>query len=232
MSDGRSFAVFRVVFWQEDQQVAAGETLSSLRSTGRANAPVPTCAYPPYSPPRPCIPDFALTENRMTVYCWLNTIIAMKLRVVFVGALLIMLALATSAMAQQDDENDEGPTASISFVVTKLDNGKAVRNAAVIMHAVNARGKQDKGDLELKTDPDGKASFDGLPYGKVRVQVLAQGFQTYGQDFDIGKPQVAIAIQLKRPQKQYSIYQDHPNDSSAAPKQDAPPSGASDKKPN
>ena len=169
----------------------------------------------------------------MTVSCGLNTMVPMKLRVVFVGAFLIVLALATSAMAQQDDESDEGPTAVISFVVTKQDNGKAVRNAAVIMHAVNAKGKQDKGDLELKTDPEGKASFDGLPYGKVRVQVLAQGFQTYGQDFDIGKPQVAIAIQLKRPQQPYSIYQDHSKDSSAAPKQDAPPPpGASDKKPN
>ena len=41
--------------------------------------------------------------------------------------------------------------------------------------------------MELKTDPDGKANFDGIPYGMLRVQVLAQGFQTYGEDYDIEK---------------------------------------------
>ena len=50
-----------------------------------------------------------------------------------------------------------------------------MRNAAVIMHPVNEKGKQERGGLELKTDPDGKANFDGIPYGPLRVQVLAHG---------------------------------------------------------
>jgi hypothetical protein len=31
--------------------------------------------------------------------------------------------------------------------------------------------------LQLKTNTDGKTSFDGVPYGPLRIQVLAQGFQ-------------------------------------------------------
>ena len=50
-------------------------------------------------------------------------------------------------------------------------------------------GKQARGGLELKSDANGKASFDGVPYGKLRIQVLAPGFQTFGEDYDVDKPE-------------------------------------------
>ena len=142
---------------------------------------------------------------------------------------LLMLATAPSAMAQKD--KDVEPTTWIYFTVVKDDNGKPVRNAAVIMHPVDAKGKQERGDMELKTDPDGKANFDGIPYGPLRVQVLASGFQTFGEDYDIGKDKTEITIKLKRPQGQFSIYDDRAG--STPPKQDPkqqPP--ADSKKPN
>ena len=105
-----------------------------------------------------------------------------------------------------------GPEAKLNFVVVKDDNGKPVRNAGVVMHPVNKSGKQSRGGFELKTDPDGKASFDGVPYGPLRVQVLAAGFQTFGEDYDINQPEMLITVKLKRPQKQYSIYEDHPGE--------------------
>lgn len=153
----------------------------------------------------------------------------MKLRGMIIGVVVVVLATAGSALAQKDTA--EEPTAVITFLVLKDDNGKPVRNAAVIMHEVNAQGKQGRGDLELKTDPEGKTNFDDLPYGTVRVQVLAHGFQTYGEDFVINKPKIDLTIKLKRPQGQYSVYEDHPNESNAAPK-DAPPPAADAKKPN
>jgi len=66
--------------------------------------------------------------------------------------------------------------------------------------------------LELKTDAEGKASFDGVPYGKLRIQVLAQGFQTYGEDFDVDKPSLDVTVKMKRPARQYSIYEEHPGE--------------------
>jgi hypothetical protein len=141
---------------------------------------------------------------------------------IFLAWVLAIVAAAVPAWAQKDSD-DEGPTSSMNFLVIKDDNGKPVRNAAVIMHPVNAKGKQERGGLELKTDPDGKAAYDGIPYGMLRVQVLAQGFQTYGDDYDIEKPKTEITIKLKRPQSQFSIYDDHAKDPNAAPKQDAPP---------
>ncbi len=142
--------------------------------------------------------------------------------------MLLLLAAAGVAMGQKD--KDEEPTCWIHFNVVKDDNGKPVRNAAVIMHAVDAKGRQERGDVELKTDPDGKANFDGLPYGKLRVQILASGFQTYGEDFDIDKAKMEITIKMKRPQTQYSVYDDHPKPPSAPAKPDPPP--ADPKSPN
>jgi hypothetical protein len=124
--------------------------------------------------------------------------------------LLLVLALVGAARAQRDKTED--PTAVINFLVIKDDNGKPVRSAAVIMHPVDPGGKQERGGLELKTDADGKTSFDGVPYGKLRVQVLANGFQTFGEDYDVDRAKLDVTIKLKRPQGQYSIYQDHPEE--------------------
>lgn len=104
----------------------------------------------------------------------------------------------------------EEKAALLNFQVVKDNNGKPVRNASVVLHPVGAKGKQAKGGYELKADAEGKASFDGVPYGKLRVQVLAPGFQTFGEDYDINQPTVEITVRLKRPQGQYSIYEDHP----------------------
>lgn len=147
-------------------------------------------------------------------------------KIIFAWAIGAMLLYGSISMAQKDKDN--GPTSWLYFSVIKDDNGKPVRNAAVILHPVDGKGSQERGGLELKTDPDGKADLDGIPYGTLRVQVLAHGFQTYGEDFDVSKPKTEITIKLKRPQGQFSIYEDHPKDSNAKP--DAPP--ADQQKPN
>src|SRR5436305_10855311 len=134
----------------------------------------------------------------------------------FVLAVLLSVGVAT---AQKDKDNE--PTSWIYFSVVKEDNGKPVRNAAVVLHPVNPKGKQERGGLELKTDPEGKADLDGIPYGPLRIQVLVHGFQTYGEDFDISKPKTEITIKLKRPQGQFSIYDDNAKD--PQPKQEGPP---------
>jgi len=153
-----------------------------------------------------------------------------RMKKIFVaGVVLAMLTMAGAAVGQKD--KDDEPTSFLYFLVIKDDNGKPVRSAAVIMHAVNPKGKQGRGGMELKTDPDGKASFDGIPYGKLRVQVLANGFQTFGEDYDVDKAKTEITIKLKRPQGQFSVYDDRPKDTNAPPKQDAPPPDQN-KKPN
>src|SRR5579862_3375095 len=136
-------------------------------------------------------------------------------KLIVTGMVLAMFACANVAVGQKDKDNE--PTSWLYFSVIKDDNGKPVRNAAVILHPADGKGTQQRGDLELKTDPDSKSNIDGIPYGTLRVQVLAHGFQTYGEDFDVSKPKVEITIKLKRPQGQFSIYDDHPKDPNAKP---------------
>ena len=138
----------------------------------------------------------------------------MKLpRVLLAGVAALVLVGALVAR----DKKDEGLESSVSFVVLKDDSGKPVRNAAVILHPVSNKGKQMKSGFELKTDLDGKTHFDGIPYGMLRIQVIAPGFQTFGDDFTIGQASQEITIRLKRPQGQYSIYDKHDETSGNAP---------------
>jgi Carboxypeptidase regulatory-like domain len=134
-------------------------------------------------------------------------------RIASVGVVL-MLVLPILAR-----EKKPAPPASVlTFLILKDYNGKPLRNAAVVLHPVNGKDKQQNGGLELKTDADGKASYDGIPYGRLRVQVLAPGFQTFGEDYDINQPTMDVTIKMKRPAGQYSIYEEHP-----AAKKDAAP---------
>ena len=140
----------------------------------------------------------------------------------------IVIVLLAAGAAAEDESSD------LKFLVIKDYSGKPVRNASVIMHPINKEGKQ-KGGLQLKTGPDGRTSFEGVPYGKLRIQVLAQGFQTYGEDYDINQPTTEITIRLKRPQGQFSIYDDknQPSQSRPAenkePNRETPPSSESPK---
>jgi hypothetical protein len=132
----------------------------------------------------------------------------MKRTAVVAFALLTMLL---SVAAWADKKKEQSGSADLQFVVTKITNGKPIRNASIILHPVNDKGEQEKGGLQLKTDSEGKTGFRGIPYGKLRVQVLATGFQTYGEDFEINQPEHQFEIKLKPPQRQYSIYEEHPD---------------------
>jgi len=123
--------------------------------------------------------------------------------------LAILPLLLCCLLLVAGDKKDEGPQSSVSFVVLKDDGGKPIRNAAVVLHPVGKNGKQLRTGFELKTDDEGKTHFDGVPYGVLRIQVIAPGFQTYGDDYNIAQPAQEITIRLKRPQGQYSIYEKH-----------------------
>src|SRR4029077_7353231 len=127
------------------------------------------------------------------------------LRLAAMITIMFGLACVQSVRAQED-------TAKLSFLVIRDYSGKPVRNAAVVMHPVKKNGKQGRGGFELKTDDDGKASFEGVPDGPLRGQLLDDGFQTLGQDYDISQATVEITIKMKRPAGQYSVYDDHPSD--------------------
>jgi hypothetical protein len=116
---------------------------------------------------------------------------------------LIILALLTLASVPTFAEDK---FSRIEFLVVRSYNGKPVRNASVVLHPVNKDGKQAKNGMELKTDLDGKTALGSVPYGKLRIQTIAPGLQTYGDDVEINQPEQQITIKMNRPKDQYSIY--------------------------
>jgi len=118
--------------------------------------------------------------------------------------LMLVAALAAGLLAAA--YAGEKQHSNLSFVVLKDYNGKPIRNASVVLHPVNEEGRQERGGVQLKTDNEGRTRYDAVPYGKLRIQVIARGFQTHGDDYEINQPQQEIVIKLKRPQEQHSIY--------------------------
>ncbi len=125
-------------------------------------------------------------------------------------ALTLLAVLMTTLLTVADDkknQKDSGDSsATLSFVVTKDANGKPVKYASVVLHTVDKEGRQGKGGLNLKTSEEGKASVPGVPFGRVRIQVIAKGFQTYGEDIEVTQAEQEIVIKMKPPAEQYSIY--------------------------
>jgi hypothetical protein len=146
----------------------------------------------------------------------MNTMLRRSLFVLVFVAVSGLFALTLAAGAQEKANRGRKykaplPTARIEVTVLRDVNGKPIENAAVIFHPME--GEKDKGNMELKTNDDGKTLIDVLPIGAtVRMQVIVRGFQTYGEDYKIDKPEMAIEIRMKRPGEQYSIYKPHAAD--------------------
>jgi hypothetical protein len=121
--------------------------------------------------------------------------------------LLPVLFFTSAALAgKKKTPAPELQTASLNMTVIRNSSGKPVKNAEVVIHLIDNHGKAKQEGMELKTHDDGKAEATGIPYGKVRIQVIAPGFRTYGEDFSINQPNHEFTIKLQKPAEQLSIY--------------------------
>lgn len=126
-----------------------------------------------------------------------------------------LFAVAASGLLFSQDTQHRGrkytpppPTSAITVTVVKAANGKPVENAAVIFHPM--KNGKDEGGLELKTNEEGKVSIDVIPVGDtVRLQIIANGYQTFGDDYPVTTDSKEITVKLKPPDRQYSIYEKH-----------------------
>ncbi len=126
------------------------------------------------------------------------------LRLRFAVALLLILPLCLSAAEKKKNAPEQFCT--LSFVVLKDTTGEPIKNASVVIHSLRKDGSQGTEGFQLKTDTDGKALIDDIPFGKMRLQVLAHGLQTYGDDIEVNAEKQEFVIRLKPPAEQVSIY--------------------------
>jgi hypothetical protein len=134
------------------------------------------------------------------------------LKMGWAAGLAIALAMVSVAGAQTDRHGRKWkplPTLDhIVVTVVKGFDGKPLPNAAVVFHAT--LDGRDNGNLEVKTDPEGKATIDVIEVGSnVNVQVIAYGFSTYAQDINVSGPNKFLEVKLLRPREQVSQYENN-----------------------
>jgi hypothetical protein len=105
--------------------------------------------------------------------------------------------------AQQQAQN--APALRLTIVVTGGEKNVPVENASVYLKYVEERKiKKDKvTELNVKTNRDGTAHIPEPQLGRVLIQVIAEGWKTYGRWYDLTDPKQTIEIQLQRPPKWY-----------------------------
>lgn len=91
-------------------------------------------------------------------------------------------------------------------------SGKPVDRAAVVVDFVKGRsiaklGKKMITHWEVRTNQEGIAKIPTLPQGEVRIQVIARGYQTFGQTYEVEEPEKTITVKLNPPQPQHTEHQ-------------------------
>lgn len=124
----------------------------------------------------------------------------MLLRSVAILSLLISVSACFAAT----------PMTKLKIDVRSLSD-KPVDRAAVIVQFVEGRsvlklGKKIQTRWEVRTNQEGIAKIPAIPQGKIRVQVIAKGHQTFGQVFDVDEEEKTLQIKLNPPQPQYSAH--------------------------
>ena len=140
--------------------------------------------------------------------------------VLFVLASLAVLVSPAPMSLRAQDDGPQPPekhgrkykappeTSHIEVTVLKDFNKKPIDGAHVILHPV--KDGKDEGNLEIKTHQDGKVAIDVIPTGsKVTIQVFADGFATFAQDYQINEASRQIVISVVRPRAQVSTYVDN-----------------------
>lgn len=135
-------------------------------------------------------------------------------KVVLICATLLATTAMALALAAQDpppatstanpSSTAEGPK-RLTIEVTGGDKSVPVENASVYVKYFEEHTlKHDKKtELNVKTNREGIAHVAEAPLGRALVQIIAEGWKTYGRWYDVTDPRQTIKIHLERPPKWY-----------------------------
>jgi len=137
----------------------------------------------------------------------------MRFRHIFtIGAVFLLFAVAgvASAQAPGNDSKDKTPTntdqsSRVTIEVAGGEKDTPVENASIYLKYVEERKllKDKKVELNVKTNRDGTAHIPAAPMGRVLIQVVADGWKTYGRWYDITDLKQTFKIHLEKPPKWY-----------------------------
>ena len=123
----------------------------------------------------------------------------------------MLLLLGVSAIVSKAQDIPKGqtqrslPSTRVTIEVTGGDKDSPVENASVYLKYEEERkiAKNKKFELNVKTNREGIAHIPDAPLGRVLIQIVAEGWKTFGRWYDITGTKEPIKIHLDRPPKWY-----------------------------
>jgi hypothetical protein len=93
----------------------------------------------------------------------------------------------------------------ITIEVVGGEKDAPVENASVYVKYVEEHKlkKDKKLELNVKTNREGVAHVPNAPLGRVLIQVVAEGWHSYGRWYDITDVKQTLKVHLERPAKWY-----------------------------
>jgi hypothetical protein len=125
------------------------------------------------------------------------------------GSSLVILAFGVAVSPSLATPKPQGQhvtsTARLTIEVTGGDKDGPIENASVYLKYVEGRKiiKDKQYELNVKTNREGVAHVPDAPVGRVLIQIVAEGWKTYGRWYDITDAKQPIKIHLDRPPKWY-----------------------------
>ncbi len=122
----------------------------------------------------------------------------------------LLAALAVLSLTLAPSLRADPPMTKLQIEV-KTHAGKPVDRASVVVRFIEGRsvakfGKKIKTNWELRTNQEGVARIPPIPQGKILVQVIAKGYQTFGETVDVNEEEKTVHVKLNAPQQQYSAH--------------------------
>ena len=102
------------------------------------------------------------------------------------------------------------PMSKVTIRVTSADSGKPIDRANVVIKLESSRSplrlyRKMVTNWETSTNQEGSVTLPEVPQGKIRVQVIAKNYQTFGDILPVDRDAQTLEIKLKPPQPQYTV---------------------------
>jgi hypothetical protein len=111
----------------------------------------------------------------------------------------------TTAEAARAQVPKSEQMSKLTIEVSGGQNEAPIENASVYVKYIEERKilKDKKVELNVKTNREGTAHIPAAPMGRVLIQVVADGWKTYGRWYDITEAKQTFKVHLEKPPKWY-----------------------------
>jgi hypothetical protein len=120
-------------------------------------------------------------------------------------AVVLVVAASFSYAQGKDNKAQSADDTGVRLRIEVTGGDKPVDSASVYVRYVikHSMGKDEKVEMNIKTNPEGLAFSPAVPKGQVVVQVVAEGWKPFGQTIDAAVDQQVIKVHLERPPRWY-----------------------------